>query len=297
METDIIVVKTSLHGILRDPQLAHQYQRVVCNINKIVTAAYLLARYIFVNECDDDDDNVFNVDEYIKPEFFKECLKALQTRRRIQTTNQNTIRYRTLISRHIEEFRVVYRYQFIQLDGNQSNWENYIATQMCTAYLNNAERHSSRHLRSIINVIFNTKELLCMVRSVDATAVGKQLARAHLADIGSFKDIISNANSFDEVQGRLPELEELGLEFLEGFHFLSYILERISNGVYRQNSLWYELTAAKSVDTLYHLARLNSQILTLFGRPSYQGAGVGPPGLIDGDTARLVVARLTRTWA
>ena len=160
METDIIVVKASLHRILCDPQLVHQYRQVICTINKIVTAAYLLAQHIFVNEYDDNDDNVFNVDEYIKPEFFKECLKALQTRRHIQTTNQNTIRYQTLISRHIKEFRVVYRYQFIQLDGNQSNWENYIATQMCTAYLNNAERHSSRHLQSIINVIFNTKELL-----------------------------------------------------------------------------------------------------------------------------------------
>jgi len=139
---------------------------------------------------------------------------------------------------------------------------------MCTAYLNNAERHSSRHLRSIINVIFNTKELLRTVRSVNATAADKQLARAYLADIGSFKDIISNANSFNEVQGRLPELEELGLEFLEGFHLLSYILEQISNGVYCQNSLWYELTAAKSVNTLYHLACLNSQIPTLFGHPS-----------------------------
>ena len=71
METDIIVVKTSLHRILRDPQLAHQYQQVVCSINKIVTAAYLLAQYIFVNEYDDNDDNVFNVDEYIKPENFQ----------------------------------------------------------------------------------------------------------------------------------------------------------------------------------------------------------------------------------
>ena len=138
---------------------------------------------------------------------------------------------------------------------------------MCTAYLNNAERHSGRHLRSIINVIFNTKELLRTVRSVDATAVDKQLARAYLADIGSFKDIISNANSFNDVQCRLPELEELGLEFLEGFHLLSHILEQISNGVYHQNSLWYELTAAKSMDTLYHIACLNSQIPILFGRP------------------------------
>ena len=83
---------------------------------------------------------------------------------------------------------------------------------MCTAYINNAEKHTGRHLWSIINVIFNTKELNRLVRCRHATATEKQLARAYLVDIASFKDIISNANTYNEVQNRMDELEQLGDE-------------------------------------------------------------------------------------
>ena len=102
-------------------------------------------------------------------------------------------------------------------------------------------------LRSVINVIFNTKELNRLVRCRHATATEKQLARAYLVDIASFKDIISNANTYNEVQNRMDELEQLGDEFIEGFHLLAPILERVGNGIYRQWSLWYELVADKSV--------------------------------------------------
>ena len=121
---------------------------------------------------------------------------------------------------------------------------------MCTAYVNNAEKHTGRHLRSVINVIFNTKELNRLVRCRHATATEKQLARAYLVDIASFKDIISNANTYNEVQNRMDELEQLGDEFIEGF-LLAPILERVGNGIYREGSLWYELVASKSVDMLY----------------------------------------------
>ena len=35
------------------------------------------------------------------------------------------------------------------------------------------------------------------------------------------------------------ELKQLGDEFVEGFHLLSPILERVGNGIYREGSLWY----------------------------------------------------------
>ena len=142
-EGNIVIFKAPLHKILRNPQHTDRYREVVRNINTIVTAAYLLIRYIFVNGYDDDDDDTFNVDEYITPAFFKECLKALQTRTHAQTRNEDTIRYRRLISHHIEEFCVIYRYHLIHLEGNQSNWESYVGTQMCTAYVNNAEKHTT----------------------------------------------------------------------------------------------------------------------------------------------------------
>src|SRR5947207_14013517 len=127
---NIVIVKASLHNILRNPQQVDQYREVVRNINTIITATYRLFRYISLNEYDDDDDDVFNVDEYITPALFKECLKVLQERRRVQTTNQNTLRYRALIGHHLEEFCIIYRYHPIHIGGNQSNWENYVGTQM-----------------------------------------------------------------------------------------------------------------------------------------------------------------------
>ena len=117
---------------------------------------------------------------------------------------------------------------------------------MCTAYLNNAEMRSGQHLRSIINVLFTVKETLrSTVRRNDATATEKALARAYLADITSLKDIIGNANSFNEILGRMDELQDLGEEFVECFYLLSPVLELIGEGVYRQDSLWYEITASK----------------------------------------------------
>ena len=65
----------------------------------------------------------------------------------------------------------------------------------------------------------------------------KRLARAYLADIASLKDIISNANSYNEVQNRMNELEELEDEFIKGFHLLALILERAGNGIYHKESL------------------------------------------------------------
>ena len=71
----------------------------------------------------------------------------------------------------------------------------------------------------------------------------------------------------------MDELEQLGDEFIEGFHLLAPILERAGNGIYRKGSLWYELVAGKSVDTLYQIAKLNGQLEALIGR---QGVKMQP---------------------
>ena len=125
---NIDIVKALLHKILQNPLYVDRYRDVVHTVNTIVTTAYLFIRYVFVNGYNDDD--AFNIDEYITPGFFKECLKALQTRTQARTQNENTIRYRRLISRNIEEFCVIYRYHLICLEGNQSNWESYIHTNV-----------------------------------------------------------------------------------------------------------------------------------------------------------------------
>jgi len=265
-DRNMVLLKSSLQNILRNPQHLAIYRDTVKTINKVVTAGYLFARYIFVYAYDDDEE--FNADEYITSGFFNEVLKSLQTRPRKQATSHETLRYRQLINRYLEEFLVDYRFRPMQVAGNSSNWEAYVSRQMCTAYLNNAEMRSGQHLRAIINVLFDVKELRSTVRRNAATAAEKALARAYFADIASFKDITGNANSFDEILGRMDELQDLGEEFVECFHFLSPILEGIGNGNYRKGSLWYEIAASKSVNTLYQIARLSSQLPAYVNRPA-----------------------------
>ena len=55
---------------------------------------------------------------------------------------------------------------------------------------------------------------------------------------------------------------------VQAFHFLASVLEGIGNGTYRQGLLWYEMTASKSVDTLYQIARLRGQLPTYVNRSS-----------------------------
>jgi len=241
---NMVVLKSSLRNILRNPQHLIIYQDVVTTMNKIVTAGSLFARFVFV--CAYKDEDEFNVDVYITRGFFTEVLRSLQTGLRMEAKSDDTKRYRALINRYKEEFLLTYRFQPIQLPGNSSSWEAYVGHQMCTAYLNNAEMRSGQHLRSIINVLFTVKETLrSTVRRNDATATEKALARAYLADITSLKDIIGNANSFNEILGRMDELQDLGEEFIECFHLLSPVLELMGEGGYRQDSLWYEITASK----------------------------------------------------
>lgn len=99
------------------------------------------------------------------------------------------------------------RFLHIQRLPQRTRYENGELKQMCTAYLNSAEKHTGRPLRSIINVTFNTKEPNRLVRRQNATATEKRLTRAYLADIASFKDIMSNTNTYNEVQNRMDELE------------------------------------------------------------------------------------------
>lgn len=261
----IVVLKAPLAKLLRDPEHLGIYRDTVKTINRVVTAAYLLARFIFVHAYEDDDD--FNVDIYITTDFFFECLRALQTRTRRQSTLEDTLRNRRLIDRYIEEFCVLYRYDLIQIEGIGSNLERYIGQQMTTSYINNAEFKSSQHLRSVINAYFDVRQLRSVLRRQTATTTDKQLARAYLADISSFKDIISTADSYNDIESRIDEIRDLGDDYLDAFIFFAPWLEHVGNGLYRESSLWYELTAAKSVDTLYRLSKLNAMLSDVVDRP------------------------------
>lgn len=136
-----ITIKLPLKKILRH---ADQYSMIVHNVNRITTAGYLLARYIFLN-CYERDP-AFNVTPYINAAFFAECLRLLQIRRRM-SVGQTTREYRSLIYRNLHSFCLLYHFRIQQVSGSQSNWEAYIGNEMATAYLNWFEIFVSCRLR------------------------------------------------------------------------------------------------------------------------------------------------------
>src|SRR5579859_7806399 len=105
-----------------------------------------------------------------------------------------------MINKYCEEFCQLYRYQLITIPGIASNLEAYIARQILTAYINNAEMRSGTHLRSCLNIFFDVRALRSTLQCQTTTTADKQLARAYLADISSFKMILSSTESYDALE-------------------------------------------------------------------------------------------------
>ena len=127
-DKQIVVLKAPLAKIRRDPHHLQIYRDTVNSINRVVTAAYLLKRYIFVHAYQDNDD--FNADIFINTDFFCQVLHALQTRTRRHSTIEATIRSRQLVDCYIEDFCVLYQYHLIRIEGVSPNLERYIGRQM-----------------------------------------------------------------------------------------------------------------------------------------------------------------------
>src|SRR5579859_7317763 len=95
----------------------------------------------------------------------------------------------------------------------------------------------------------------------------KQLARTYLTDISSFKTILSSAESYDALEGRVNEIQALGEEYFNAFIFFAPWLEIVGGRTYQEASLWYELSAGKSVYVLYGLSKINAMLPEVVGRP------------------------------
>ena len=285
LEKPIVVVKTSLAKILRDPDHLPIYQDRVNIVNRLVTAAYLFARYIFVhayeenedenedeneedeNENDEHENDAFNADVFMKDSFFVELLRSLQTRTRRASKDEYTLRSRQLIDKYITTFSALYRFQRITIPGPASNLEAYIARQMLTAYINNAEMRTGTHFRRCLNMFFDVRSLRSTLRRRTTTTTDKRLARAYLSEISSFKTLLTSAKSYSTLEGRVDEMGAMGEEYLSAFIFFAPWLETVGGGKYRQNSVWYELSAAQSVHVLYGLSKLNAMLPDVVGRP------------------------------
>ena len=105
-----------LAKIIRNPNHLAICQDRVNRVNRLVTAAYLFSRYIFVHSYDDDDD-AFNADTFMTDSFFTEVLRSLQTRTRRDSKDENTLQNHQLIIQYCEEFCQLYRYQLIMIPG------------------------------------------------------------------------------------------------------------------------------------------------------------------------------------
>lgn len=68
-EPKSIFVKRPLIKMIRDPQHVNKYISVLNDINKVVTASYLFAKHIFVNEYEDIEG--FNADEFMQRTFLR----------------------------------------------------------------------------------------------------------------------------------------------------------------------------------------------------------------------------------
>jgi hypothetical protein len=125
---------------------------MVDKVHRITTAAYLLVRFILIHSY--EADRHFNADVFMTTTFFPECLYSLQTQCRAAARADDTIRNRNLINGYLANFRQMYNYQPITIDGIQSNWEAYIGRQMHKAYINNTQFKTGQHFRSALNCFF-----------------------------------------------------------------------------------------------------------------------------------------------
>src|SRR5579859_6447453 len=86
----------------------------------------------------------------------------------------------------------------------------------------------------------------------------------------SFKTILPSTESYDALEGRVNEIQALGEEYFNAFIFFAPLLEIVGGGTYREASLWYELSVAKSVHVVYELSKLNAMLPEVVGRPPRQ---------------------------
>jgi hypothetical protein len=138
---------------------------------------------------------------------------------------------------------------------------------MLTAYINNAEMRTGTHFRTCLNVFFDVRSLRSTLWRRTTTTTEKRLARAYLSEISSFKTLLTSAKSYNTLEGRVDEMGAMGEEYLSAFIFFAPWLETVGGGKYRENSVWYELSAAKSVHVLYGLSKLNAMLPDVVGRP------------------------------
>ena len=74
----LVVIKSSITDIGWKDAYKQRLMELVKNVNIIVTHTYFFLKFIFVKELEDDNiDNVFNLEDLINEDFFREVFMSL----------------------------------------------------------------------------------------------------------------------------------------------------------------------------------------------------------------------------
>ncbi|GAA5799124.1 hypothetical protein HPULCUR_004533 [Helicostylum pulchrum] len=158
----LVVVKSSITGIGWKDAYKQRLMELVKNVNIIATHTYFFLNFIFVNELEDDNtDNVFNLEDLINEDFFREVfmslLSAYKVEKRKKTEKLET--FKTIINKHRETFLERTSYKPIDLKYGQQI-TNYEVTKIRTAYINNVTSNFGNKLRKMLNLMMKKKDRL-----------------------------------------------------------------------------------------------------------------------------------------
>ncbi|GAA5794977.1 hypothetical protein HPULCUR_000327 [Helicostylum pulchrum] len=135
----LVVIKSSITGIGWKDVYKQRLMELVKNVDIFVTHTYFFLKFIFVNELEDDNtDYVFNLEDFINEDFFREVfmslLSAYKMEKRKKTKKPET--FKTIINKHRETFLERTSYKPIDLKYGQQI-ANYEVTKIRTAHINN----------------------------------------------------------------------------------------------------------------------------------------------------------------
>ena len=78
---------------------------------------------------------------------------------------------------------------------------------------------------------------------------------------------MTSAESYKAIESKVDEIRVLGEEFFQAFILFAPWLKTVGGGTYHRKSIWYELSAAKSVHILYELFKVNAMLPEVVSRP------------------------------
>lgn len=100
----ILSVKPSVRGIGRKNQYQDTLEKLVVKVHNITTHAYSFAKFMFINEINENMPSQFPLEDLLNVDFFSELWLSLTRHFEKRAHNKNTKRYRDLIEKHFKDY-------------------------------------------------------------------------------------------------------------------------------------------------------------------------------------------------